>query len=101
MSHPYQGSTTERRSAGTITIPVYLPTNRIAEAADGALKEQRIAAVLDKGGHLSRRGDKTRIAIRWVPKIGRVDCYALWRSKFGRTDKDTDRDELRVVAGDG
>ncbi len=79
---------------------VFLPTNRIAEAAGGALKEQRIAAVLDKGGHLSRRGDTTRIAIRWVPKIGHVDCYALLRSQFGRTDEDIDPDQLRVVVGD-
>jgi len=53
---------------------VYLPTSRIAEAAGGALKEQRIATVLDQGSHLSRRGDTARIAIRWVPKIGRVNC---------------------------
>ena len=56
---------------------VYLPTSRIAEAAGGALKEQRIATVLDQGSHLSRRGDANRIAIRWVPKIGRVDCLSL------------------------
>jgi uncharacterized protein DUF927 len=80
---------------------VYLPTNRVGEAAGGVLKEQRIAAVLDQGGHLSRRGDTTRIAIRWIPKIGRIDCYALRRSEFGRTDKDTDPDQLHVVAGDG
>jgi hypothetical protein len=79
---------------------VYLPTNRVAEATGGILKEQRIAAVLDQGGHLSRRGDTTRIAIRWIPKIGRIDCYALRRSEFGRTDKDTDPDQLHVVAGD-
>jgi hypothetical protein len=79
---------------------VYLPTNRVAEAAGGVLKEQRIAAVLDQGGHLSRRGDTTRIAIRYVPKIGRIDCYALRRSEFGRTDKDTDPDQLHVVVGD-
>ena len=79
---------------------VYLPTRKIAEAAGGALKEQRIATVLDQGSHLSRRGDANRIAIRWVPKIGRVDCYALRRSGFGRTDKDTDPDQLRVVVGD-
>jgi Domain of unknown function (DUF927) len=82
------------------TDTVFLPTNRIAEAAGGTLKEQRIAAVLDKGGYLSRRGDTDRIAIRWVPKIGRVDCYALRRSEFGRTDKDTDPDQLRAVASD-
>jgi hypothetical protein len=79
---------------------VYLPTDRVAEAAGGILKERRIAAVLDQKGHLSRRGDKTRIAIRWIPKIGHIDCYALRRSEFGRTDADTDPDQLHVVAGD-
>jgi hypothetical protein len=78
---------------------VYLPTNRVAEAAGVALKEQRIAAVLDQGGHLSRRGGPTRIAIRWVPRIGHVDCYALRRSEFGRSDKETDLDQLHAVAG--
>jgi hypothetical protein len=79
---------------------IYLPTNRIAEAAGGVVKEQRIAAILDERGHLFRRGGKNRIAIRYVPRIGHVDCYALRRSQFGRTDKDTDPDQLRVAAGD-
>jgi hypothetical protein len=79
---------------------IYLPTNRIAKAAGGALKEQRIAGILDERGHLFRRGGKKRIAIRYVPKIGHVDCYALRRSQFGRTDEDTDPDQLHVVAGD-
>jgi len=78
---------------------VYLPTNRIVAAAGGVLKEQRIVAALDQGGHLSRRGGLTRIAIRWVPKIGRVDCYALRRSQFGRTDNDVEPEQVRVVAG--
>ena len=56
---------------------VYLPTNRIAEAAGGVLKEQRIAAVLDQVGYLSRRGGLTRIAIRYVPRIAcRLLCAA-------------------------
>jgi hypothetical protein len=79
---------------------VYLPTNRISEAAGGALKEQRIAAVLEEGGYLSRRGDTKRIAIRWVPGIGHVDCYALRRSEFGRSDKETDPNKLHAVAGE-
>jgi len=79
---------------------VYLPTNRAAEAAGGVLKEQRIAAILDQGGHLSRRGGPTRIAIRWVPRIGHVDCYALRRSEFGRSDKETDPNQLHAVTGD-
>jgi hypothetical protein len=80
---------------------VYLPTNTIAEAAGGTLKEQRIAAALDQGGHLSRRGGRTRIAIRFVPNIGHVDCYALRRREFGRSDKETDPDWLHTVAGHG
>lgn len=74
---------------------VYLPTNRITQAAGGVLKEQRIAAVLDEGGYLSRRGGPSRIAIRYLPGIGHVDCYALQRSEFGRSGKNP----LRVVAG--
>jgi hypothetical protein len=69
---------------------IYLPTNRIAEAAGSVLKEQRIAGALDSGGYLSRRGDPKRIAIRYVPKIGHVNCYALRRSQFGRPDKGTE-----------
>jgi hypothetical protein len=79
---------------------IYLPSRRIVEAAGGVLKEQRIAAVLDKEGHLSRRGGPKRIAIRYVPKIGHVNCYALRRSQFGRPDKDTEANPLHVVAGD-
>src|SRR4029077_3789089 len=78
---------------------VYLPTNRAVEAAGAVLKEQRIAAVLDQGGHLSRRGGPTRIAIRWVPRIGHVDCYALRRSEFGRSNKETDPNQLHAVKG--
>jgi hypothetical protein len=76
---------------------VYLPTNRVAEAAGGVLKEQRIAAVLDQGGHLSHRGGLTQTAIRWVPRIGHVDCYALRRSEFGRSDTETDPNPLHAV----
>jgi hypothetical protein len=80
---------------------VYLPTNRVTEAAGDVLKEQRVAAVLHQGGYLSRRGGPKRIAIRWVPKIGRIDCYALKRSEFGRADAGTDPTQrLRVVDRD-
>jgi hypothetical protein len=78
---------------------VYLPTNRAAEAAGGVLTEQRLAAVLDQGGHLSRRGGTNRIAVRWVPRIGHIDCYALRLSEFGRSGTETDPSELHAVAG--
>jgi hypothetical protein len=78
---------------------VYLPTNRAAEAAGYVLEGQRIGAVLEKGGHLSRRLNSRRIAIRYVPKIGYVDCYALRRSQFGRSEKETNRTQLHEVMG--
>jgi hypothetical protein len=78
---------------------VYLPTNRAAEAAGYVLEGQRIGAVLEKGSHLSRRSSARRIAIRYVPKIGYVDCYALRRGEFGRTDKETNRNQLHAVTG--
>ena len=53
----------------------------------------------DQVGYLSRRGGLTRIAIRYVPRIGHVDCYALRRSKFGRSDKETDPNQLHAVTG--
>jgi hypothetical protein len=78
---------------------VYIPTARIAEAAGHLLKEQRIAAMLDHRSFLSRRGDDAkRIAIKYVPKIGHVQCYALRRSEFGRPDQP--KEPLRAVAGD-
>jgi hypothetical protein len=66
---------------------VYLPTSRAAEAADYVLGGQRIGALLEKGGYLSRRFSPRRIAIRYVPRVGSIDCYALRRSEFGRTEK--------------
>jgi hypothetical protein len=78
---------------------VYLPTNRAAEAAGYVLGGQRIGAVLEKGGHLSRRLNSRRIAIRYAPKIGYVDCYALRRSQFGRSEKETNRTQLHEVMG--
>jgi hypothetical protein len=78
---------------------VYLPANRAAEAAGYVLGGQRIGAALEQGGHLSRRLNSRRIAIRYVPKIGYIDCYALRRSQFGRSDKETTRTQLHEVMG--
>jgi hypothetical protein len=73
---------------------VYVPTKTLAEAAGRVLPETQIAGLLQRRGHLSRRGDQKRIAIRYVPKIGHIDCYALKRKVFGRTDAIAD---LHVV----
>jgi phage/plasmid primase-like uncharacterized protein len=62
---------------------VYLPTNLIREASGGALKETQIARVLDEKGYLAKRDSTKRLAIRYVPKVGKTQCYALSKKRFG------------------
>jgi hypothetical protein len=76
---------------------VYLPTSRIREAAGGALKEVEIARVLDQQGLLAKRESERRLAVRYVPKVGKVQCYALSRAEFGLGAAD----EARFTVHDG
>jgi Domain of unknown function (DUF927)/Toprim domain len=62
---------------------VYLPTNLIREASGGALKETQIARILDEQGYLAKRESARRLAVRYVPKIGKSQCYALSKERFG------------------
>jgi hypothetical protein len=64
---------------------VYIPRSRLREAAGNALTEREIAQAVEKQGLLARRHDARRIAVRWVPNVGRIDAYALRRDEFGRT----------------
>jgi hypothetical protein len=63
---------------------IYLPAQRLREASGETLKAQQIVKALIDRDLLARRQDARRAAIRWIPKIGRVDAYALKRSAFGR-----------------
>jgi Domain of unknown function (DUF927)/Toprim domain len=93
------GGTNNREAVGWYDDnAVYLPVQTLADAAGRGLPEKQIAGLLDRRGYLSRRTDGNRIAIRYVPKIGRIDCYALKRSTFGRTDAIVD---LQAVGTDG
>jgi hypothetical protein len=62
---------------------VYIPTAHIREAAGGSFKETQIAEVLDRLNLLAKRQSDNRIAVRYVPKVGRVFSYALSRKEFG------------------
>jgi predicted P-loop ATPase len=42
-----------------------------------------VKALLDRD-LLAKRHNNRRAAVRWIPKIGRVDAYALKRTEFGR-----------------
>jgi hypothetical protein len=64
---------------------VYLPTQRLREAVGSVLKAQQIVKVLVERGLLARRHNDQRAAVQWVPRFGRLQCYALKRSMFGRS----------------
>jgi hypothetical protein len=77
---------------------VYIPTSRLREAAGGALTEREIAQALDSRGLLARRHDARRIAIRRIPRVGRIDAYALRRDESGHIAGGAEP-ELRVHEG--
>ena len=65
-------------------LAIYLPSQRLREAAGKTLKTQQIVKALTDRDLLADRHSERRTAVRWVPKIGRVDAYALKRTEFGR-----------------
>jgi hypothetical protein len=76
---------------------VYVPTRRIREAAGSSLKEQEIARILDERGLLAAH-ERGRLTVRYVPKVGHVQCYALRRDAFGRSERE-EEPELTVYQG--
>ena len=77
---------------------VYLPTNLIREASGGALKETQIARILDEKGYLAKRESARRLAVRYVPKVGKSQCYALSKERFG-WGSDEEEPEYTVYQG--
>lgn len=69
---------------------IYVPAQRLREAAGETLKTQQIVKALADRDLLATRQDQRRATVRWVPKIGRIDAYALKRSEFGRRSAWTD-----------
>ena len=78
---------------------IYIPRNRVREAAGGALKESHIGAVLDRRGLLAAKPREDRFCIEWVPKVGKVTAYALRRQEFGRSGHIADPDIFTVHRG--
>jgi hypothetical protein len=62
---------------------IYIPLERIAEAAGGGLSELAIGSMLDDK-KLLQRSTKDRLVVTYVPKIGYVTSYALKFSEFGK-----------------
>jgi hypothetical protein len=61
---------------------VYLPTFRASEAISGALSLPAFGRALKNKGLLRDNTDASRATVRWVPKVGKLDAYALKREEF-------------------
>jgi hypothetical protein len=66
---------------------VYVPTARIGEATGNVMKASNVGAMLNRRGLLSKKPGPDRYTIPYVPKVGRVSCFALRRDEFGRSDR--------------
>jgi hypothetical protein len=63
---------------------VYMPVDRIADAAGGVLSERAIGQMLQRRDLLAEQ-KKGRLTVRYVPKIGYVPSYALKLTEFSPT----------------
>ena len=71
---------------------VYIPVDRIAEAAGYVLGERAIGAMLKARGLLAKTG-KDRLSVKYVPKVTHVSSYALKLSEFVPTAAASSEDE--------
>jgi hypothetical protein len=78
---------------------IYIPKDRIREAAGNALKETQIGAVLARRSLIAIKPEGDRFTVKWVPRIGKVIAYAISRKEFGRSSDITDPDALKVHEG--
>jgi hypothetical protein len=78
---------------------IYIPKARMFEATGRVLKASNIGAMLSRRGMLARQPEKDRYTVRYVPKVGRVECYAIRRDEFF-TDPVADTDSACKEAAD-
>jgi len=62
---------------------IYIPKDRLREAAGNSLQESQVASILQRHGMLVKHTEKDRLYVRYVPQVGRMKAYALSRSEFG------------------
>lgn len=67
---------------------VYIPANRIVEAAGGTMKETEIGRALNAQGLIAKRKSQDCYFVAFIPKIGKVKAYAVPRSEFRMATRD-------------
>ena len=80
---------------------VYIPKRTLREVTGCNLRESEIASILARRGLIAKRTETDRLYVRYVPKVGRVEAYALSRSEFGRCNDATDPDTVLTVVHQG
>jgi hypothetical protein len=78
---------------------VYIPKTRLREAAGNGARESQVASILNRREMLAKRTEADRFYVRYIPKVGRIDSYALRRSEFGRSESAWDTETFTVHAG--
>jgi putative DNA primase/helicase len=78
---------------------VYIPKTRLREAAGNGVRESQVASILNRRGMLAKRNEADRFYVRYIPKVGRIESYALRRSEFGRSESASDTETFTVHAG--
>ena len=78
---------------------VYIPAERLREAAGSSLKEIEIGRALNNLGYIAKKKSSDVYYCNYVPQIGKLKAYALTRKEFGRTGKDHDDPILSVIPG--
>ncbi|NEU14493.1 hypothetical protein G3T14_20550 [Methylobacterium sp. BTF04] len=81
-------------------VAVYISTNRIVEAAGGALKEAEIARALKRQKLIAKTKSAKHLYVTWIPMYGAVKAYALSRKAFGRTTLTEPALSVQAQAGD-
>jgi hypothetical protein len=71
----------------------------LREAAGSALKETEIAKALRSQGMLVKTKDAEHLTIGYVPQVGKLKAYALARSEFGATGKNSDDTPFKMALG--
>jgi hypothetical protein len=69
---------------------IYIPKQTLREAAGSSLRESEVASILSRRGFIAKRTEADRLYVRHVPKVGKIEAYALSRSQFGRSKHVTD-----------
>lgn len=78
---------------------IYIPKGRLREAAGGTLRESQVASIIARRGLLEKRPEPDRLYVRSVPKVGKVQAYALSRAEFGCSRQTFGRESYAVYEG--